>query len=400
MTAPDQRIAYLGPLYQPGHVPGALRINPAWAYVPPVRQGFRLYLDREESTVYRGIAPADADRRRREQFPMQGSNRYPSRLIETALTARIAADLGVAAENLLIGNGIMSMLTYLYDIYSKPLGNVCVPTPGFWPAYTYAMQRARGIRMPLFDHDRRDPLHPRFDFPLEATRDALKQGADLCYLSNPNNPTGNLLAFDAIGELIAEFPQTLFVVDEAYGAFAANSKDGERFQLDDALRLIRQGCGNLVVARTFSKAYAMANFRVGYLVSHPANIMTVRSHMGSCDVDELSIAIAYYNYTEDGYMREIVRSVVRNKQVYEALLERHGIAHYGGYRNSILVAALDLGKAYEARGIAVRAMVYQKEIPNPVADCFRIAIPADDDNMALLLDATQDALGGAAAIGR
>jgi histidinol-phosphate aminotransferase len=389
MTSPNHdRIPYLPPLYRPGHQPGTVRIDPSWAYVPPVRPGFALNLDREETTDYRGILPADADERRRREFPIQNPNRYPSRLIEAALGERIAADLGVAPNQVLLGNGVMSVMTYLYEIYSTALGDIVVPTPGFWPAYTYAMQRARGIWMPLYVQDDRQARNPSFVFPVEAIREALSHGAGLCYLCNPNNPTGTLLPFDDVEALVREFPATLFILDEAYGPFAANLLNDEEFELRRGMKLVRDGCENLVVCRTFSKSYAMANLRIGYIVSHPANVLTVKAHMGPYDIDELSVAIAYYNYTEDAYMRDTVRAVVANKRLYEGMLDSLGVTHYGGYRNSILVTPLEIGQSYESRGIAVRSMVYQQGIPNPIAHTFRITIPSDARNMALLTEVT------------
>jgi histidinol-phosphate aminotransferase len=351
-----------------------------------------LNLDREETTDYRGIPPADADERRRREFPIQNPNRYPSRLIEAALGERIAADLGLAPANVLLGNGVMSIMTYLYEIYSTSLRDIVVPTPGFWPAYTYAMQRARGIWMPLYIQDDRQPRNPSFMFPVESIREALSHGAGLCYLCNPNNPTGTLLPPDDVESLVREFPATLFILDEAYGPFAANLLNDDEFELRNGVQLIRDGCGNLVVCRTFSKSYAIANLRIGYIVSHPANVLTVKAHMGPYDIDELSLAIAYYNYIGDAYMRDTVRAVVRNKRTYETLLDSLGATHYGGYRNSILVASLDIGQAYESRGIAVRSMVYQQGIPNPISHTFRITIPSDERNMELLTDVTKEIL--------
>ncbi|MGO9605084.1 MAG: aminotransferase class I/II-fold pyridoxal phosphate-dependent enzyme [Candidatus Binataceae bacterium] len=392
--SPDvEAIAYLPPLYHPEQEPGQLRIDPSWAYVPPVRPDFILNLDREETTTYGGITPAEADSRRRAEFPIQSPNRYPSRLIEATLGRRIAADLRLSEENVLLGNGIMNIMTYLYEAYSTPLGSVVVPSPSFWPAYTYAMQRGRGIWMPLYDHLKHDRLHPTFSFPVQPTRSALRNGPGICYLCNPNNPTGTLLQPDVIESLITEFPKVLFIVDEAYGPFAANQTDRDTFELPGSVNLIRQGYSNLVVARTFSKAYAMANFRVGYIISDRNNILTTRAYMGPYDMDELSVALAYYNYINDTYMRATVRDVVANKEVYQKLLESYGVPHYGGYRNSILVASLPLGEAYERHGIAVRSMIYQSAIPNPVAHTFRITIPADEENMHFLTEVTHQILG-------
>ena len=385
----DEGIAYLPPLYEPRHQPGTLQLNPQWAYVPPVRPHFMLNLDREETTSPPAVSLEEADRRRQLDFPIQRSNRYPSKLIERALVEQIAADLRLSDAHILVGNGIMNILTYIYDIYIRPADNVAVPTPGFWPAYTYALQRGRGIYMPLYLHDARDRLHPQFTFPIQRARECLATGAALCYLCNPNNPTGTLIPFEYIESLVTSFPKCLFIVDEAYGPFAANRCRPDLFELPEAVDLVRRGCLNLVVTRTFSKAYALANYRVGYIMSHPHNIATIKAHMGPYDMSEISLAMAYYNYRQPEHMQHTVKTVIRNMSAYEDFLEKHEIPHYGGYRNSLLVEGLHLGEAYEENGIAVRSMVYQPGIPNLVASTFRVTIPADEENFRFFIDVSQ-----------
>ena len=392
-------IGYAPPLYEPPHKPGVLKINPDWAYVPPVRPQFTLNLDREETTCLPAVSLEEADRRRQADFPIQRSNRYPSKLIERALVAELAADLGLSDAHVLVGNGIMNILTYIYDIYSRPGDHVTVPTPGFWPAYTYAFQRARGIFMPLYLHDQSDRLHPQFLFPADRTSECLAKGTAICYLCNPNNPTGTLIPFDAIESLVSDFPDCLFIVDEAYGPFAANRLDADRFELDAIVDMIRRGCRNLIVTRTFSKVYALANFRVGYIISHPANIATVKAHMGPYDMSEISLAMAHYNYLDSNYMKNVVRTVIENMAVYEHFLEEHDIPSYGGYRNSLLVEGLHFAEAYERSGIAVRAMVYQREIPNPIASTFRVTIPADVASFRFLMNVSQQIVADLPVVG-
>jgi histidinol-phosphate/aromatic aminotransferase/cobyric acid decarboxylase-like protein len=381
--------AYLPPMYKSPHRPGGLKINPEWAYVPPVRPAFTLNLDREETTCLPAVSLAEADRRRQSDFPIQQSNRYPSKMIEHALLARLAGDVGLMDANVLVGNGIMNILTYIYEIYSRPGDAVTVPTPGFWPAYTYALQRARGIYMPLYVRDATDPIRPRFIFPADQTRACLERGAAICYLCNPNNPTGTLIPFDRIAGLVAAFPECLFVVDEAYGPFAAGRLEPERFELTDAVDLLKDGCPNLIVARTFSKVYALANLRVGYIMSHANNIATIKAHMGPYDMSEISLAMAFYNYLDGDYMKNVVRTVIRNMDAYVALLEENGIPNYGGYRNSLLVDGLHLGEAYERNGIAVRSMVYQPGIPNPIASTFRVTVPADENSFKFFMEVSR-----------
>jgi len=89
--------------------------------------------------------------------------------------------------------------------------------------------------------------------------------ANVVYLVNPNNPTGKLLAVDEIEKLLKTYPDTLFIVDEAYYEFA------------------KQSCShlvvshkNLIVTRTFSKAFGLASVRLGYCIAHPDTLLHLR----------------------------------------------------------------------------------------------------------------------------
>ena len=83
-------------------------------------------------------------------------------------------------------------------------------------------------------------------------------GVDVVYLVNPNNPTGKLLEVDKIEELVKTYPDVLFIVDEAYYEFAKTS----------CCHLVVSH-KNLIVTRTFSKAFGLASVRLGYCMGHP-----------------------------------------------------------------------------------------------------------------------------------
>jgi histidinol-phosphate/aromatic aminotransferase/cobyric acid decarboxylase-like protein len=128
------------------------------------------------------------------------------------------------------------------------------------------------------------------------------------------------------------------------------------------------------------------------MISHEANVETVRAYMGPYDIDEIPLAMAYYNYRDNEFMKDIVRTINKNKFTYQSLLEENGITHYGGYRNSVLVEGLDLGEGYERKGIGVRSMIYPDRIPNPIASTFRVTIPADEKNFAFFMEVTRELL--------
>ena len=385
-------VAFLEPRYCSSHRPGACHINEAWAYVPPVRPGFRLNLDREETTSPPSVGVLEADQRRREEFPIQEEQRYPSKMIESALREQIAQRNRLSVDQVVLGNGLMSLMTYIYSIFAQQGDRVVVPTPGFWPAYTYALQRGIGISMPKFRMMGDQATANAFIFPFDETKASLS-GSRICYVCNPNNPTGTYVEPQAVRELVESSPDVLFVIDNAYGSFCARILSHEQggepsYHLDDSFGLIREGFENVLVGETFSKAYGLANHRVAYFCGHRNLVATLSAHMGPYDLSEINLSLAYYNYIDSAYVTRIVDAVVSNKVKFEEQLESCGISHFGGYRNSILVRGLDLAEAYEAQGIAVRSMVYQDGIPNAISDTFRITVPSDDRSFGVLEEVT------------
>ena len=91
------------------------------------------------------------------------------------------------------------------------------------------------------------------------------KSADVVYLVNPNNPTGKLLPVKEIEKLVKQYPNTLFIVDEAYYEFAKQS----------CTHLVVSH-KNLIVTRTFSKAFGLASVRLGYCMAHPDTLSDVR----------------------------------------------------------------------------------------------------------------------------
>ena len=91
------------------------------------------------------------------------------------------------------------------------------------------------------------------------------KSVDVVYLVNPNNPTGKLLPVKEIEKLVKQYPNTLFIVDEAYYEFAKQS----------CTHLVVSH-KNLIVTRTFSKAFGLASVRLGYCMAHPDKLSDVR----------------------------------------------------------------------------------------------------------------------------
>lgn len=180
-------------------------------------------------------------------------NRYCDHLaidLRTAIGAMVGTDLNHVA----VGCGSVGLLQQLCLAYLDPGDNVVYPWRSF-EAYPVNVQMmgAESRQVPLVDHS----------FNLDAVAAAVDKRTKIIMLATPNNPTGTAVSVDALRAMLAKIPDRVIVlIDEAYREFLDPS-------FGDPVELLADH-PNVVVSRTFSKAFGLAGVRVGYLVAAPA----------------------------------------------------------------------------------------------------------------------------------
>lgn len=130
-------------------------------------------------------------------------------------------------------------------------------------------------------------------------------GSDVVYLINPHNPTGHLLTKDYIGQLAKNNPDTLFVIDEAYMEFASTDESCIPLVLEQK---------NIIVTRTFSKAYGLAGIRLGFAVSHSENIDLIQRIKNSKDINTLAQIAGEAAVRDSEYLNNHVENIIRTRK--------------------------------------------------------------------------------------
>jgi histidinol-phosphate aminotransferase len=130
-------------------------------------------------------------------------------------------------------------------------------------------------------------------------------GADVVYVINPNNPIGNLLSKDYLLRLSQKFPGTLFIIDEAYMEFASTD--------ESCISLVSEQ-RNIIVTRTFSKAYGLAGIRLGFAVSHKDNIDVIQMIKNNKDINTLAQIAGEAAVRDTEYLTYHVREINRTKK--------------------------------------------------------------------------------------
>ena len=389
----ENGLALLPPLHRGRHAPGSFVARPDYVYRPPATHDCVLSLERQETTRPAPVGVAEAERRRQADFRGQETCRYPGKRIEGSLVGALARRHGLAEDRFVVGNGIMNLLATVYSAFLRPGDRVVVPTPGFWPAYSFAVQRGVGVLMPRYRWGVADGARQALVFPEDELRQALQNRlVRLCYLCAPDNPTGHAHDPAWLREIVREHPHVLFVIDAAYWAYdhfersaTGSIRDGLATQA--AAALVREEAPNVLGAFTFSKHYALANHRVGYLIGVPELVETVAYHLGPYGMSEIDLALAYYNLQNDAYAEENVRATVRNKRRLESALAELGVPFLSGAHNAIALQGPDWQPRLRKAGIAVRPLTYFEGIPNLLEDHVRFAVPTDYENTEFLLAA-------------
>jgi histidinol-phosphate aminotransferase len=184
---------------------------------------------------------------------MAGTNRYPDNGY-AALRSRLAEHVGFAPEQVAAGAGSVSLCQQLIQI-STGAGDEVVFGWRSFEIYPLQVRTAGAVpvQVPLREHT----------YDLDAMLAAITERTRLIFVCNPNNPTSTVVDPDALTRFVAAVPpHILIAIDEAYVEYV---RDG---MVPDSLGLARR-YPNVVVLRTFSKAYGLAGLRLGYAVGDP-----------------------------------------------------------------------------------------------------------------------------------
>ncbi|MGH8564481.1 MAG: histidinol-phosphate transaminase [Gammaproteobacteria bacterium] len=231
-------------------------------------------------------------------------HRYPDGsgyALKKALAAHLSVGVGpITPDHLTLGNGSNEVLELAARTFVTPADEVVFSEHAFavYPIVTQAVG-ARAIVTPArcYGHD------------LEAMRAAVTERTRLCFIANPNNPTGTWVGSDALAAFLTSLPKhVLVLIDEAYYEYVDEPgyPNGvawvERFP-------------NLIVTRTFSKIHGLAGLRLGYGVSHPEVAGLFNRVRQPFNVNSLALAAAEAALADEAH-------VARSRRVNQAGLRQ------------------------------------------------------------------------------
>jgi histidinol-phosphate aminotransferase len=293
----------------------------------------------------------------------RNANRYPDG-DTVALREDLAAHYGVDVDQVLCGNGSVELCRLAFAATCDPGDEVVYGWPSF-EAYPILAQQTGALVVTV-------PLRAeRYD--LDAMAAAVTDATRLVFVCNPNNPTGTIVGRDALDEFLERVPRDcLVVLDEAYREFVTSR------QHPDGLDVL-QDHGNVVVLRTFSKAYGLAALRVGYAIGRPDVIAALRKVRIPFGVNATAQAAARASLAAHAEMRERVEGTIAERARLTAALDELGLPVVPSEANFLWLSIPDdaavLGEYSQRAGVVLRSFA---------GVGVRITVGAPDENDRLV----------------
>jgi histidinol-phosphate aminotransferase len=285
----------------------------------------------------------------------------------------------VPADWITLGNGSNDILEIAAHAFVQKDEAVVYAQYSF-AVYALATQGvgARAIVVPAlnYGHD------------LEAMAAAIDADTRLVYIANPNNPTGTFIAAPEIEAFLAKVPGNVVVVlDEAYNEYLAPELQFESAQW------VRK-YPNLVVSRTFSKAYGLAGLRVGFAIAQPHLTDLMNRIRQPFNVNSLAQAAACAALGDRAFLEQGARNNAAGYQQFTAAFDELGLEYVPSFGNFVLVR---VGEDDGAGARVNLALLKQGVIVRPVANYglprwLRVSIGLPQEN-AFFLSALKKALG-------
>lgn len=321
---------------QPAIAPRA-RVAAMPEYHPPLGNRDHLRLDFNENTVACSPAVLEAIR----SLSAADLTRYPEREPVEVFAAR---QLGLTPGQVILINGVDEAIHILCQAFLDSGDELLLPVPTYTMYEIYASATdATVIHVPAFaaQSENASATPADFAFPYEAILAAITRRTKLIAIANPNSPTGAIAAREQILAIAAAAPHAIVLVDEAYYHFYGQT-------VIDLIGTVP----NLIVARTFSKAYGLAGLRLGLLAGPESLLQWTRRVLSPYSVNTVALAALTAALKDEAFLTNYVAAVKRARTEFLAGLTRLGLQYWPTEANFVLV---NIGAQHREFVAALRA---------------------------------------------
>lgn len=292
-------------------------------------------------------------------------NRYPDPMA-SRLRELIAEANGLEAHNVLIGNGGDEIIFDLLLAWGGP-GRTLLDCPPTFAMYAIDAQVSGTTLVQI-------PRGPGFEVDADAVLGRLAEGdVDIVMLSHPNNPTGTLTSETLLIDIL-DATDALVLVDEAYFEFSRHT-----------MRPHMERRPNLVILRTFSKAFSLAGLRVGYLLGHEEVVRELTKVRQPYSVDSFAQWVAATVFRERVVFQQAIRDIMRGRDaLMHGLSAIEGITVFPSEANFVLFRVEHAASLWRdllhSHSVLIRDF---SRVPG-LEDCLRVTVGTDEENARFL----------------
>lgn len=278
--------------------------------------------------------------------------KYPER---EPVEAQVAGYLGLKPSQVLITNGVDEAIHVLCQTYLDSGDEFLLPVPTYSMYEVYGSSTEARVVSVQAGKD--------FSFPLEPLLNRITPATRLIAIANPNSPTGRATSREAILSVLKAAPHAMVLADEAYFHFHGQT----------VLDLIGR-IPNLVVARTFSKAYGLAGLRLGILAASEDQMQWVRRMISPYSVNGLALACLPAALEDEAYLKWYVEEVLKGRGIFLSALENVAVPYWPSEANFVLVKVGPKHRAFVS-AMRKRNILVRDRSNDPGCDgCVRITI--------------------------
>jgi histidinol-phosphate aminotransferase len=287
------------------------RVQAMKEYHPPLGNRDALRLDFNENTV------ACSLRVREVLGRISGGEltKYPER---KPVERVVAGHLGLSPEQVVLTNGVDEAIHVLFETFLESGDELLLPVPTYTMYEVYASATDASVVAVQAD----DTLQ----FPFDRLLAAISSRTKIIAIANPNSPSGSIATREQIIALAQRAPQAVILADEAYFHFHGET-------VVDLIGTIP----NIVVARTFSKAYGLAGLRLGVLAGPAELTRWIRRVISPYSVNSLALACLPPALEDTAYIDWYVSEVLTARAEFEAALDAAGVRRWPSRANFVLV---------------------------------------------------------------